>query len=170
MQNHRRFHWAAETLEIKPQDRILEIGCGVGLAVEEIVPQLGRGKIIAIDRSENMIQKAVHRNKNAIAEGKAEFLKTDLLHYPKNDTQFNKIFCFNINFFWTQKSIENEAAILKSHLMKNGLLYIFYGPMVASGIEKIKEPLIQNLQHEKISVIRMVAEEELNCCCFECRA
>lgn len=168
MKNHKRFHWAAELLDIESHHNILEIGCGVGLAVEEIVPQLHRGKIIAIDRSENMIQKAIQRNRNAIAERKAEFLKADLLHYPKNDRQFDKIFCFNINFFWTQKSIAKEAAVLKSHLMKNGLLYVFYGPMVASGLEKIKEPLIQNLKNEKMSVIRTVYEEEIYCGCFVC--
>ena len=105
---HDRFPRAAEILEVKSKDTIREIGCGVGLAVEEIASHLNGGKILAIDRSEKMIQKAIQRNSNSIKEEKVEFLKTDLLHL-KEDHQFNKIFSFNINLFWTQKSIAKES-------------------------------------------------------------
>jgi hypothetical protein len=64
-----------------------------------------------------MIQKAIQRNSHSITTGKVDFLTTDLLDLKK-DQLFNKIFCFNINLFWTQKSISKEAAILKSHLTK----------------------------------------------------
>lgn len=164
---HDRFSWAAELLDIKPKDIILEIGCGTGLAVEEIVPQLQGGKILAIDRSDKMIQKAVQRNKKFLNSGKVEFITTDLLHL-KTDQKFNKVFCFNINLFWTQKSIAKEVTILKANITKKGLLYICYGPMVASGIEKIKGPLTQNFKNEKINVSEIVIDKKLNCCCFVC--
>jgi len=121
---HARFSWAAELLDIKPNDTLLEIGCGVGISVEEIASKLKGGKILAVDRSKKMIQKAIQRNNHYLNSGKVEFLKTDMLHFKK-DQLFNKIFCFNINLFWTQKSIAEEITILKSHLTKKGLLHIF---------------------------------------------
>ncbi len=168
MEKHARFSWAAKIMKIKSNDYLLEIGCGVGLAIEEIAPLLKQGKIIGIDRSDKMIKAAVQRNGRYIDGGSVELLKTELLHLPIMQQQFNKIFCFNINLFWTQKSIEKEADIIKSVLKKNGSLFIFYGPMVASGLRKIKEPLIQNLKKEKIMVEQDLYDKALNCCGFLC--
>jgi SAM-dependent methyltransferase len=53
-------------LDVKSSDHILEVGCGVGFAVEEILPLVARGNITAIDRSPVAIAKAVHRNAGAI--------------------------------------------------------------------------------------------------------
>jgi len=127
MRSHERFNWAAQILNIKSGDCILEIGCGVGLAIEAITPFLKKGKITAIDRSAAMISKANQRNQEAIGEGKARIFNTEFLAFSDRTIKYDKIFCFNINLFWTQKSIMKEAAILKSLLEKRGLLYVFYG-------------------------------------------
>ncbi|WP_276372653.1 class I SAM-dependent methyltransferase [Chryseolinea sp. H1M3-3] len=168
MEKHARFSWAAKIMNIKSNDYLLEIGCGVGMAIEEIAPLLKQGKIIGIDRSDKMIKTAEQRNGRYIDEGNVELLKTDLLHLPIRQQQFNKVFCFNINLFWTQKSVEKEVAMIKSVLKKNGSLFIFYGPMVASGLGKIKEPMIQNLKKEKIKVEQDFYDKALNCCGFKC--
>jgi ubiquinone/menaquinone biosynthesis C-methylase UbiE len=168
MEKHARFSWATELMKIKSNDHLLEIGCGVGYALEEIAPLLKQGKITGIDRSDKMIKTAMQRNGRYIDEGKVELLKTDLLHLSIRQQQFNKVFCCNINLFWTQKSIEKEAAVIKTVLKKNGRLFIFYGPMVASGLGKIKEPLIQNLKKEKIKIKQDLYDKALNCCGFLC--
>jgi hypothetical protein len=46
-----RFRWAVETLDPAPSDRLLEIGCGPGVAVSLICETLSTGTITAIDRS-----------------------------------------------------------------------------------------------------------------------
>jgi Methylase involved in ubiquinone/menaquinone biosynthesis len=57
-----RFHQAASLMNIQPHSHILEIGCGVGLAVEQIVLLLKTGTITAIDHSRPMIEKAKKRS------------------------------------------------------------------------------------------------------------
>lgn len=166
MKSHDRFNWAAQILDIKAGNFILEVGCGVGFAVEEIVPLLTKGKITAIDRSPAMIAKAIHRNQKAIQQGKAEFLNTELLKLSKHSSRYDKIFCFNINFFWTQKSIIKEATILKSLLVTGGLLYIFYGPMMGDGFEKIAHLVSQNLKKEQFKLVKSINEARLGCCYF----
>jgi SAM-dependent methyltransferase len=166
MKTHERFTWAVDLLDVQSRDRIMEVGCGVGFAVEEIADRLTTGKIIAIDKSAVMIAKASERNKDSVRAGKVKFIQTDLARLEHEGNSFNKIFCFNINLFWTNKSISKEAVVLKSLLAKSGSLYIFYGPMVASGLSKIQGPVVKNLEKENFKVVELIYERRLNCCCF----
>ena len=57
----KRFIWAVDVLGVKPSDHVLEIGCGVGLMAEIIGSKLVDGKLVAIDKSSFMIDKAKRR-------------------------------------------------------------------------------------------------------------
>ena len=163
---HERFRWAVEILKVKPDDYILEIGCGVGFSVEEVAQHLVTGKITAIDKSPAMIEKAIRRNQKNIEQDKAKFVRSELLAFKKHYAKYNKIFCFNVNLFWTGKSITREMSIIISMLLKKGLFYIFYGPMVGVGFDKITSPISKNLEKEKLKVIEFVHQKKLKCCCF----
>jgi len=113
-----------------------------------------------------MIEKAIRRNQKNIEQDKAKFVRSELLAFKKPNAKYNKIFCFNINLFWTGKSIAREISIIKSMLLKKGLIYIFYGPMVGVGFDKITSPLSKNLEKEKLKVIEFVHQRALKCCCF----
>jgi protein-L-isoaspartate O-methyltransferase len=67
-----RVVWAVEQLAIQPRDRVLEIGCGPGLAVSLVCAELGTGSITAIDRSPLQVAKARARNRNSIERGRAQ--------------------------------------------------------------------------------------------------
>src|SRR5215218_2696399 len=56
-----RFVWAVDTLEVRPADRLLEVGCGHGVAVSLVCERLTTGTITAIDRSPKMIEMAKPR-------------------------------------------------------------------------------------------------------------
>jgi Methyltransferase domain len=70
-----RFVWAVDTLALDPADRVLEVGCGHGVAVSLVCERLTSGRITAIDRSKKMIEMAARRNREHVAAGKA-VLKT----------------------------------------------------------------------------------------------
>lgn len=66
-----RLVWAVDTLDVSPTDRILEIGCGHGVAVSLVCKKLDGGTILAIDRSARMVEMARRRNARYAAAGVA---------------------------------------------------------------------------------------------------
>jgi SAM-dependent methyltransferase len=58
-----RFVWAVDILAVRPADRLLEVGCGHGVAVSLVSEGLTTGTITAIDRSPKMIEVATRRNR-----------------------------------------------------------------------------------------------------------
>src|SRR4051794_32810462 len=66
-----RFVWAVDTLEVRPADRLLEGGCGHGVAISPGCERLTTGTITAIDRSPKMIEMAARRNHEHVDAGRA---------------------------------------------------------------------------------------------------
>lgn len=131
-----------------PNDRILEIGCGGGVAVALICPRLSAGQITAIDRSETMTTRAQRRNAAPIASGRATihtaaFNAADLAAIRLAGERFDKIFAINVNLFWTWPA-RDELALIDNLLAPGGTLYLFYDPPGARAdeiIHKVTETL-----------------------------
>src|SRR5204863_1922427 len=102
-----RFVWAVETLGVRPADRLLEIGCGHGVAVSLVCERLTTGTITAIDRSPKMIAMATRRNREHVDAGRAVLAAIALEDADLDDRRFDKVFAFNVAPFW----VESEAAL-----------------------------------------------------------
>jgi SAM-dependent methyltransferase len=123
--------WAVERLRPAPDDQLLEIGCGPGVAVALICQRLVGGRIVAIDRSATAISRATRRNADHLAAGKAVLRTVALEELQPSDVlagaeRFDKIFAINVNLFWV-RSPAKELDLLKGVLGPGGALYLFYG-------------------------------------------
>ena len=94
-----RLRAIVDQLAVRPDERVLEIGCGHGVAATLVCERLEGGHLLAIDRSSKMIEAARRRNAAHIESGKAEFLVASLEKVDLGDRRFDKIFAVRVGRF-----------------------------------------------------------------------
>ena len=148
-----RFAWALETLAIQPSDQLLEIGCGHGLMVGPVCDALGRGRLLAIDRSKTMIAAASKRNRAALASGKVEFRAVALADADFGRRRFTRIFAINVNLFWLDPAL--ELALIRKILRPGGTLYLFFQPPTEVKAREVAARLQDTLKEHRFAVRHM---------------
>ena len=86
-------------LDIQPDERVLEIGCGHGVAATLVCERLETGRLTAIDRSPKMIEAARKRNARYVEAGTAEFLVAALEDADLGERRFDRIFAVRVGLF-----------------------------------------------------------------------
>ena len=119
-----RFVWAVDTLGLRPSDRVLEVGCGHGVAVSLICARLTSGRITAIDRSQKMVEMAARKNREHVSLGRAVLRTAALETADFGDERFDKIFAFNVAPFWLQPN--DALGTVRRHLAPDGEFYLFW--------------------------------------------
>jgi ubiquinone/menaquinone biosynthesis C-methylase UbiE len=94
-----RLRSVVEQLDIQPDHRVLEIGCGHGVAATFVCERLDGGHLTAIDRSQKMIDAAIRRNAAYVEAGSAEFLLAALEDLDLGDRRFDTIFAVRVGLF-----------------------------------------------------------------------
>lgn len=121
----KRLSWAVETLGLRPEDRVLEVGCGRGVAAALVLERLERGSYLGLDRSGTAIEAAVRRNRDEVAAGRAGFLAKSLDEAGFAPGSFDKIFAVNVNLFWTGPA-KGEPSALRRRLAPGGKLHLYW--------------------------------------------
>jgi cyclopropane fatty-acyl-phospholipid synthase-like methyltransferase len=123
-----RLAWAVDCLEVQPDDRLLELGCGHGVAISLVCERLDGGSIVAIDRSKKMTEAARKRNRHHIASGKATVETVALQQADFGERTFDKI--FGIHFpVLLRGNPSRELEVVKRHPARDGLLYVIFQPI-----------------------------------------
>ncbi len=105
--NRRRNLWTAELLRIQPGDRVLEIGCGPGLALKACAEHATAGIVVGMDHSQIMLTQAWRRNRRAIEDRRVRLKLGGIELLPMADRVFDKVFAVNVVQFLPDK----EAAL-----------------------------------------------------------
>ena len=127
--NRHRNAWAVSRLDVAPDDRVLEIGCGPGLAVALVAAKLGTGQVTGIDHSPVMIEQARFRNRAAIAAGKVDLSVRGLDDLPVTVGGFNKIMAVNVLQF--QPDLNAACAAITDIMAPGAMLAVTYQPRMA---------------------------------------
>jgi ubiquinone/menaquinone biosynthesis C-methylase UbiE len=121
-----RLRSIVEQLDIRPDDRVLEIGCGHGVAATFVCQRLEGGHLTAVDRSRKMIDAATRRNAEYVAAGKAEFLVATLEELDLGVRSFDKIFAVRVGLFHSDP--DRAHALVEPWLAPGGAVFAFYDP------------------------------------------
>lgn len=153
-----RLEWAVDRLEVKPNDQLLEIGCGHGVAVSVVCENLKDGRITAIDRSAKMIAVAKKRNSDYIAASKASFQTVSLDKAKFGNTQFDKIFAIRVGAFLRQKP-EREFEVVRKYLAPKGKFYLVYDPFKPEQAQEVMETAVRVLEAHDFTVEKALTKE-----------
>lgn len=115
--NRRRNAWAVALLDVQRGDRVLEIGFGPGVAIQELSRRAVDGYVCGIDHSEVMLRQATMRNAEAIQSGRVELRIGSVESLPPFEGRFDSILAVNVIQFLDDATA--QLAKLR-HLLRPG--------------------------------------------------
>ena len=119
-----RLRAVVEQLGLAPGDRVLEIGCGHGVAATLVCERLTTGRLTAVDRSPKMIDAAATRNAAYLEDGRAEFLVRHLEDLDLGARRFDKVFAVRVRLFHTDP--DRARSLVEPWLAPGGGVQAFY--------------------------------------------
>ncbi len=121
-------------MQIKPDDKILEIGFGPGIGINMISEKFEGCKVYGIDFSELMFKKASIRNKKFIDDKSVKLIFRDFIKAEIDENDFDKVFCINVIYFW--EDLEAPFKKIWSMLKDNGQFHLYMA--TKEDLDKIK--------------------------------
>jgi len=87
-------------LDVRADDRILEVGFGPGVAIQRLVPRLPNGSIAGVDPSLEMVRQAAARNATALRHERVDLRHGGVEELPFADASFDKALAINSMQVW----------------------------------------------------------------------
>lgn len=114
--------WGVSHFEIKPDSKILDIGCGGGKNIERFAKQISDdGKVVGIDYSDVSVEKSTKLNSEFIDKGIADVLEGSVSKMPFDSETFDIVTGFETIYFWPDfiSDLKEVNRVLK----KDGLVF-----------------------------------------------
>ena len=124
--NRRRNTWAVSLLDVRRDDRVLEIGFGPGLAIRELARLATEGHVCGIDHSELMLRRAKRLNAEGLRRGVVDLRLGSVEDLPNFDEPFDKVLTVNAMMFWREPVSRLEE--LRRLLRSGGLIALAHQP------------------------------------------
>ena len=149
-----RNRWTVDLLDPKSGERVLEVGCGPGVALELCLSRMSV-KAVGVDHSALMIAQASRRNAKAMRAGRLTLIEGTIDDVPGDLAPFDKLFSINvIQFVDRPKFVARAQALLKP----GGTFAATYQPRHAKATRadalKMAAQLTEMLKAEGFSGVR----------------
>jgi ubiquinone/menaquinone biosynthesis C-methylase UbiE len=121
-----RLRRAVEALPLTPGMRVLEIGCGPGVAAREVAARIGDGRVLAIDRSKTAIDQAIRGSSAEIATGLLELRCAAIEEFAlaPGEAPFDLAYAHRVGALDGRHDGTRALAALKRVLRPGGLVVI----------------------------------------------
>ncbi|MFF5258687.1 SAM-dependent methyltransferase [Actinomadura viridis] len=152
-----RVRWAVEVLDPGPADRVLEVGCGPGVAAALVCARLTTGRLLAIDRSAVAVRRTTERNAEHLAAGRLEVRRCSLdalEGVPPGS--LDAAFSIDVNVFWTRRPVA-ELDRLAAALRPGGALHVLYGASGPTAGERVTGPVAEALRERGFGEVTVLS-------------
>jgi SAM-dependent methyltransferase len=92
--------WGLAHVTVKPEDRILDVGCGGGRTVNKLSTLASQGKVFGIDYSDVSVAVARKLNARPIEQGRVEVLEGAVSQLPFPRDTFDLVIAVETHFWW----------------------------------------------------------------------
>lgn len=124
--NLSRIRWTVGLLQIDGCKRILEVGCGPGIALKTCAKKSPSCLLTGLDHSDVMIRQAGRRLKSETDRGKVQLIKGELSDLNPDECSFDRIFSINVVQFLPDT--ERFFIEQRERLADGGLVLTTYQP------------------------------------------
>jgi ubiquinone/menaquinone biosynthesis C-methylase UbiE len=121
-----------DLLDVRPDDRILEIGFGPGVGIQLLLRRNPTIRVAGVDQSQEMVEQAMARNADALRTRRVDLRYGSVDRLPFEDETFDKVLAVNSMQVWpdAQRGLQEIRRVLK----KDGIVAL--GFTVNSGQPK----------------------------------
>lgn len=98
--NAARSRQAVRLLDVQPTDRVVELGCGPGVAVAALAVRAAQGLVVGVDHSAVMIGQARRRNHAAVRARRVRLLRTPVEQLSLDAGTFDAALAINTVGMW----------------------------------------------------------------------
>ncbi len=146
-----------EMLDVRPDDKVLEVGFGPGVAIQLLLHRVPAGSVAGIDYSQEMVRQATARNAAALRNRRVDLRYGSVERLPFADEMFDKALAINSMQTWpdARAGLREIQRVLK-HGANVGL-----GFTVNSG--QPKEGVVESLTAAGFAQARIVDRSKLFC-------
>lgn len=114
--------WGLDLLDVRPYDRVMDIGCGGGAAIQYLAEQIPRIQLVGVDYSPVSVEKTKETNANLVASGQLKVIRASVSDLPCMSSGFDKIYGIETFYFWPDPV--NDLKELRRVLKPGGKLMI----------------------------------------------
>lgn len=118
-------------MDLSGAEHVLEIGCGHGVATRLILDRLTTGRLVAVDRSNKMIDAIRKIAPDEIVSGKLVVHANPIETLPFDKQAFDRIVAVNVDFHL--RLGDDWPALLRPLLRNDGLLVLAFETPPGSG-------------------------------------
>lgn len=97
--------WTNELLDVRSDERMLDLGCGPGTALAASALQTTRGFTVGLDYAPAMVRLAHQTNRALIQQGRVGVLQGDAMALPFAEGCFTAVYAVNVIYFWPKPSL-----------------------------------------------------------------
>ncbi|NRQ39726.1 methyltransferase domain-containing protein [Nonomuraea sp. NN258] len=99
--NRQRSIWAVSLLDVRPTDRVLEVGFGPGIGIAAFAARAVQGRVHGVDHSQAMVRQAARRNAAAVRAGRVRLTHASVDRLPSFGEPLDAVLAVNSVGFWT---------------------------------------------------------------------
>lgn len=135
--------WCLSNVEIEKTASILEIGCGGGKNISNLLQKAPDAKVYGVDYSQTSVKNSKKFNRKAVSEGKVEVVHGSVSSLPFEDEKFDLATAFETIYFWPD--LVNDFKEVNRVLKSGGKFFICNEAAKPEGFEKWTDMIDMNI-------------------------